>query len=278
MASELPDMSTDDRLIPSLHLLQRTLRTDLAYTVARLKVLESIPGNPMGVAYRWIDENTAGLMARHLPLFNRVVGLRGGHERHVEPLIDWYRQHSVEPTFEMVPGLFDPSLGRELARLGFFQSGFHAALITEPDQAEPIETPIDIERVLTPKLMEQYLDAYVAGWGVANEHHAQFKANVRPWLDQAGWSLYLARINGQPAAAATLYVYDRVGYLADAATDPSFRGRGLQLALIRRRIRDAHAAGVDFVFSGAHFLASSHRNMERAGMRVQFLRAKWTPT
>ena len=35
-------------------------------------------------------------------------------------------------------------------------------------------------------------------------------------------------------------------------------------------------AGVDFVCGGAEFLSQSHRNMERAGMRVQFVRALWT--
>jgi hypothetical protein len=99
---------------------------------------------------------------------------------------------------------------------------------------------------------------------------------VRGWLGEPGWSLYLARLDGLPAATGILYVRDRVGYCADAATVPAFRGRGLQGALLRRRIADAGAAGVDFVSSGATFLSTSHRNMERVGMRVQFVRAIWT--
>jgi ribosomal protein S18 acetylase RimI-like enzyme len=134
-----------------------------------------------------------------------------------------------------------------------------------------------IEQVATADIMEDYLDAYVAGWGIAETDRAQFKANVRSWLGQPGWSLYVARLDGEPAAAATLYLKDGVGYLADAATDPDFRGRGLQSALLRRRISDAAAVGADIVFSGAAPLSTSHRNMERAGMRVQFVRSLWTP-
>ena len=104
-----------------------------------------------------------------------------------------------------------------------------------------------------------------------------FKANVRGWLGQEGWSLYLGRLGGVPAATGILYVRNKVGYCADAATIPAFRGRGLQTALLRRRIADASAAGVDFVCSGAFYLSGSHRNMERVGMRVQFTRAVWTP-
>jgi hypothetical protein len=40
---------------------------------------------------------------------------------------------------------------------------------------------------------------------------------------------------------------------------------------------DASDARVDFICSGAFYLSDSHRNMERAGMRVQFTRAVWTP-
>ena len=266
-----------DDVTPSVHLLQRALTTDISYTVSRMKVLERIPGNPIGVAYRWFDESAVALMA-NLPTFCRVVGLRPGHEHHIEPLARWYAEHDIKPTFEVVPGQYDQNLGRELTRLGFYQSSFHVSLIGKPDAHGYTNDGGAIELVATAEALEDYLDAYVAGWSIPQKHHAQFKSNVRPWLEQAGWSLYLARLNGRPAAAATLYVHDGVGYLADSATDPSFRCLGLHAALLRRRIRDAGLAGADLVFSGAEPFSSSHRNMERVGMRLQFTRAKWTPT
>jgi ribosomal protein S18 acetylase RimI-like enzyme len=206
-----------------------------------------------------------------------VIGLHAGHEAHIEPLVTWYRDNGVNPAFEMVPGHYDASLGRELARLGFYQSRFHVSLIGEPAQAADADDQITVERVTCAASMEAYLDAYVAGWELPQEDHAQFKANVRPWPNQPGWSLYVGRANGRPAAAATLYRHDGVGYLADAATDPAFRGQGFQSALLRRRIHDAGTAGADLVFSGAAPFSASHRNMERAGMRVQFVRSLWTP-
>ena len=269
-------MRTSDALIPSLDLVQRTLAVDISYAISRMRVLECIPGNPIGIGYRWIDETAVALMSR-LPSFSRVVGIRPGHEHHLKPVVDWYREHGIRPSFEMVPGHYDASLGRELTRLGFFQSGFHVSLIGEPNLAAPAGSEIEIDRVTSMETMEFYLDAYVAGWGIPETDHAQFKANVRPWLNQAGWSLYLARLDGQPAAAATLYLKDSVGYLADATTDPRFRRRGLQSALLRQRIRDAGTAGADIIFSGAAPFSTSHRNMERADMRVQFVRSLWTP-
>ena len=42
-------------MIPSLEIVQRTLSADIAYTISRMKVLERLPGNPIAIAYRWID-------------------------------------------------------------------------------------------------------------------------------------------------------------------------------------------------------------------------------
>jgi Acetyltransferase (GNAT) domain len=268
-------MQTSDVLVPSLDRVERTLAVNISYTISRMKVVERLPGNPIGINYRWVDETAVALMST-LPSFSRVVGLRAGHERHIEGLVRWYREHDVKPTFEMVPGHYDPGLGRELTRLGFFQSGFQVSLIGEPAKAALAAGPIDIEQITTVEAMEDFLDAYVAGWGVVEKDQAQFKLNVRPWLHQAGWSLYVGRLNGQPAAAAILYLKDGVGYLADATTSLAFRRHGFHSALLRRRICDAAAAGADIVFSGAAPFSTSHRNMERIGMRTQFVRALWT--
>jgi len=266
-------------LISSLSLIHRMIEAELAYTMARMQILEGIPENPIGIAYRRLNDNVVALAARHLPSpsFNKVVGLRAGQERDVQPLVEWYRDIGAQGRFEMVPGDFGVGLGRELALRGYFQSGFHAALIGEPDPPTAIPNGIIVEQVTDAAMMEDYLDAYVAGWSIASEHHEGFKENVRPWLAQLGWSLYLARIDGRAVATATLYVHGAVGYLADAATDPAFRRRGLHAALLTQRLHAAKAAGVDFVCSGADFLSPGHRNMERVGMRVLFIRSIWSP-
>jgi GNAT superfamily N-acetyltransferase len=262
--------------VPSLRLIRRTLECEIAYTISRMGVLERIPGNPVGIAFRHLEGGAVALMARHLPVpgFNSVVGLRAGHEQHIAALIDWYRGEGVEPQFETVPGYYDPALGRELARLGFYQSGLHVSMLCGPDLALPAVGDIATERVESAAALEEFLDAYIAGRCIPQG--AQFKANVRSWLGEPGWQLYLARCEGRPAAAAVLFVHDKVGYCADATTDPAFRGRGLHTALLARRIAGARVAGVDFVCGGAELRSQSHRNMERVGVRVQFVRAVWT--
>ena len=264
--------------LPSPEPIRRTIAAELGYTLARLEVLGRLAGNPIGVAIRRIDEEAVALQARHLPVasFNSVVGLRAGRAGHVAELVRWYRDAGVRPRFEIVPGRFDDELLAELARHGLRQSGFHASLIgaAAPPPAAPESGTV--EHVGDAAAFDHFLDAYVAGWGIPEQHAAGFKRNVQPWLGLPGWALYVARSEGRVGAAAILFVRDGVGYFADAATDPAFRRRGLQAALLARRWRDAAAAGVEFVCSGADPLSTSHRNMERVGMRLQFLRAIWT--
>src|SRR5215813_9340448 len=125
------DAAAKPRRPPSLDLIARTIAAENDYTLSRMRVLERIPGNPIGVAYRVVDEGVTALMARHLPSpsFNSVRGLRAGHVRHIEPLVAWYRGNGVKARFELVPGYYHESIGRELHRLGFYASEFHTSVV-----------------------------------------------------------------------------------------------------------------------------------------------------
>jgi len=263
-------------LVPSAELIRRTLDIEVSYTMARMRVLERIEGNPVGIAFRQVGQSGCALMARHFPLrsFNAVIGLRAGDEGALEPLAKWYRDNDVKPVIELVPGYEDANLTQELTRLGYHQTGFHVSMIARPGEVPAPDPAAEVEQVMDAALFEQFLDAYIAGWGISQGEG--FRRNVRTWPSLPGWSLFLGRIAGTPAAAAILYVQEGFAYLADAATDPAFRGRGLQNALLAHRLRHAAAEGAEFACSGASFLSTSHRNMVRAGMTLQFVRATWT--
>lgn len=263
-------------IVPSAELIRRTLDTEAAYTLSRLRVLERLDGNPVGVRYRQVGKHGWALMAEHIPVpsFNAVIGLQAGDESELEAVLAWYREHEVATQVEIVPGLEDAKLLRELVRLGCHQSGFHASVIARPADVAPPDPAIDVVRVTTDNEFEAFLEAYVAARQIPDGDG--FKRNVRPWLHEPGWSLWLGRRDGQPVAEAILYLRDGFAYLADAATAPTFRGRGLQRALLAHRLRHAAEQGAAYACSGASFLSTSHRNMVRAGMSLQFVRALWT--
>jgi GNAT superfamily N-acetyltransferase len=269
-------MNPSNHLLPSLELIDRVIAIENAYAISRIKVLQDLPGNPVGVGVRELGDNAVALMARNFPNpnFNRVAGLKAPHVAEIEPLVRWYRDNGVKLRFEILPREGDGELGRELVRLGLYPSEFHTALVRDVSEP-PAASETAVEQVTSEAAMDEFLGAYIAGWTIPDGDG--FKRNVRAgWFNRPGWSLFLARVDGKPAAEGILYVKDGVGYLADASCDPKFRRRGLQAALLARRIAKAREVGCTLVCSGAAYLSTSHRNMERAGMRILFNRAIWT--
>ncbi|HEY5107048.1 MAG TPA: GNAT family N-acetyltransferase [Caulobacteraceae bacterium] len=261
-------------LVPSAELLRRVIDAECGYTASRLSVLERLPGNPVGVASRRVGEAYA-FRARHLPIssFNRVVGLTDANAGDVGPLIAWFAEADVNGRFEIAPGGHAQAVRRALAAAGWAHSDFHATLFGAPGTAQNPAMGVSVE-VVDAGTLEAFLDAYAAGWAVTEREG--FKANVRGWLGQPGWTLYLGRHEGQPAGAAILHVSNGVGYCADSSVDPAMRRKGVHLALLHRRSADAAQAGCDLICAQAAFLSTSHRNMVRAGMALLYSQAMWT--
>ena len=80
-----------------------------------------------------------------------------------------------------------------------------------------------------------------------------------------GWTHYLSLADGLPAGGSVLFTDAGVSIFMVAATDPLFRGRGIQTALIGRRLDDAAAAGSDLLMTETVASNASPRNFERAG-------------
>lgn len=95
------------------------------------------------------------------------------------------------------------------------------------------------------------------------------------------WHVYVARDAGQVVASGALFVQGDVGHLGFAATLPSYRGLGLQRALIARRLRVAYALGCRLVTSETGEAVPgqpnpSEHNLRALGLRVIALRSNWT--
>jgi|SRR5579862_2512215 len=270
--------AADPILVPSLELIRRTVAIDVAYTLSRIKVLEALDDNPVGVGYRRFGRNGWALMAKHLPApsFNRIVGFEPGDEAELAPALQWYDDNAGRPQIEIAPGFAGEATSRELSTLRFAITGFHAALIASPRAYMAVKPAVAVERVDDAQGFEAFLDAYTVSWGIPEAQREGFRRNVCRWPEQPGWSLFFCRAGGRPAAAAVLYVRERMAYLADAATDAAYRGRGLHAALLQARLAAAAAAGAEIAVSGTAFLSASHRNMERIGMKLQFVRSLWT--
>src|SRR5476649_1618388 len=152
-----------EKLIPTLDLVHRALAAETAYTVSRMQVLERIPGNPIGIAVRRLDDGAVALMARHRS--TESSGCAPGMRRRSRRSRRGIASTGWRGVSSLSPGDYAAGLGRELARLDHYQSGFHAGLIGVPEASAPPVEGIVVEAVSDAAAMEDYLDAYVTGWG-----------------------------------------------------------------------------------------------------------------
>ncbi len=90
---------------------------------------------------------------------------------------------------------------------------------------------------------------------------------------QVGAIDFIARIDGEPAGSAMLYVSDGRALLGGMATLPAFRGRGVQGALIRHRVARASELGCRVAVSTTVPTNRSGLNLQRHGFHVAVTKA-----
>ena len=245
-----------------------------------MMVLRKQRGNPFGVEVRKFGSAVA-LMMRLVEgdgEFNRVIGLNPERYDRLDEIAAWYHKDGARCRVEAIPYLASEDDLHLLSAKGFRQIAFHSVLWGVPAD-RPLHSSDGVEVLEVgdsnmAAFAEMYM-AYMEGFPLSDAIVEEAKANVAARYRQPGWRLYIATADGQPAAFGVLHEHEGIGSLAGAATLPEFRGRGCQSALLARRIADAAADGCELVVSQAMPGSSSHRNMERAGLRVAYTKAIW---
>jgi len=188
-----------------------------------------------------------------LDFVNRIYGVPPSLGEALAP----YGAAALRPWLELRPGA--EALERELEEAGAHRFDDHVVLAGPPEAPEP---ELDVREV-EPQLFAR---TFVRAVGAPDDA----RASIERWNAR----LYVAFVEGEPAGAAALSILEEVGHLANAATIPEHRGRGAQTALIRRRIRDAAAAGCRLISTGTSD-PTSRRNLERAGLRAVYAKSAW---
>jgi ribosomal protein S18 acetylase RimI-like enzyme len=206
---------------------------------------------------------------------NRVLGL-GSHNLHLlEEVLSLYRRNSVRPWFELQPSAGFGEVAEALSEAGAHQVDFHTALYGLPTRLEDdVRQGVEV-RLADRSELALFARLRVDGFEISGEFRELALRDMDHWFDVPNWKLYFAFVGGEPAGMAVLTLTDGVGYLANAASLPAFRRRGIHRALLRRRINDAAAAGCDLIAGLAAYASTSQHNMEREGLRIAYTAAEW---
>jgi len=262
---------------PSQQLVKAIADSETGYMEDRMLAIRQRANNPEGVELQRFG-NALCLYSKTMPWpsFNTVKGLTSEDTEHIDEIIQFYRAMDRKLNFEIVPGLVDQSLLELLSERGFYQSGFHTSLYIDPQDC----TFVPNESIRIEELQEDQFDLYAMihcrGTGLPDNGIPHVAANNRVLFQRPGWKFYICYYEEQPAAAGVMFMKDGVASLTFAATLPEYRNKGLQLSLINRRLEEAKRNDCGLAVGQCAFLSQSHRNMERVGMKVGYVRTTWT--
>jgi hypothetical protein len=190
---------------------------------------------------------------------------------------EWVKSHRVDNYVPVTPELPETEVAeRWLAGNGFargpalmkFVRGAHPPRFAAARDVEVVE--------VTDPAQEPFGMIAATGFGLP-AWASTFFASLPGHRD---WRCYVARLDDATQACAAMLVQGEVAEFGIAATLEPARGRGCQLALLRRRIVDATAAGCRtlFVETGERVPghpSPSYRNILRAGFEEAYLRPNW---
>lgn len=215
-----------------------------------------------------------------VPMLNLVLGaaepgaVEGGH---LAAALEWTSARATRPYVPVAPGTPGTVAAERLLERNGFERGYawmkfvrdaHPPRFKEPKGVEVVELDAGSE--------EPFGTIAAVGFGLPAWGSALF-ADLP---GRRGWRCYVARVDGEAQACAAMLIDGEVAEFGIAATLEPARGRGCQLALLRRRILDAAEAGCRtlFVETGERTEdrpAGSYRNILRAGFEEAYLRPNW---
>lgn len=235
-----------------------------------------------GVASRRFGPVQATTVARPAParMLNLVLGAAAGRataDGHLGAAVGWAQDRGVSPCVPVTPGLSGSVEAESWLREHGFEPGYAWMKFVRDAHPPRFAAPEAIEIVELAAPGEEPFGAIAAnGFGLP-AWCADFFAELP---GREGWRCYVARVGGEAAACAAMLIDGGIAEFGIAATLEEARGRGCQLALLRRRILDAAAAGCRtlFVETGARVPgrpSGSYRNVLRAGFEEAYLRPNW---
>ncbi len=216
---------------------------------------------------------------------NKLVGLGfdGPLDLSVLGEVEREWRDRAEPVRVELSILADPTIGQALTERGYRLRGFENVLGRLLKTLEPVESRAELTvEVVQEAEATTWMDIAVTsfleldGTGSGPDDSMSREEMVRVLSDfmiVPGLVRYLGRIDGQPVGEAAMRLDEGLAQICGAGTLPAFRGRGMQKALLARRLADAQAAACDFAVVTTAPGSRSQENVMRRGFELLYTRA-----
>ena len=258
----------DPSKLPGLHEAQERLETE--------NIVAAGLAEELGVATRDWGDGLWSVRCASLPGHqpgNQVTGIRPADMERLPEVLAWFDEVGTDVNLRWQGPALERMAGQALVDLGFAPNELEAWMSAPIDTLEKSAVAHDIREVAGPEDVAAYGEAFVRGWEISERPQASrvALAAMATWPGPEAWRRYTAFVDGEPAGEALLTRFDEVAYLAEASTVPRFRRKGIQRALITRRVADARAEGATTVFGSVQYGDQSWANMRAMGLREAFM-------
>lgn len=188
-----------------------------------------------------------------------------------------------EPVRIELSVLADPSVGGVLTDRGYRLHGFEHVfgLALDGGRTEPVQRNVSID-VARDDQLSSWLDIAVEAFvnldgtgSVADDAlpREQLADAISEAMNAPGFIRYLARIDGEAVGEAAMRIDGDLAQIAGAGTLPHARGKGVQKALVQRRLGDARRAGCTLAVVTTAPGTRSQDNVMRRGFELLYARA-----
>ena len=214
-------------------------------------------------------------------LLNRAVGLglnEPATEDGIERICAVYREHDVERFYLGIhPEAHPAGIEQLLEKVGLQSDRGWMKFERGPDQAPTAESNLEV-REIGAEHVDDFGRIATSAYGMTPEAAGL----VRGLIDRPGVHLYMTFDGATPAGTGAMAIDGDRAWFEWAATDPEFRQRGSQRALLARRIEDAVDAGCTRLLTCTGEAVPgdpqhSYHNIEWAGFEPKFVRGNWVP-
>jgi GNAT superfamily N-acetyltransferase len=193
-------------------------------------------------------------------------------EAELDRLVAFYVSRGVEPVIEVCP-FADASLVDGLARRAFSVRYFENVMARPLAPDEALDATLDVELVAVDVADQAQVRAFIevstSGFRPLDQPvpESLFELSRRV-VEHPRCESYLALIEGQPVGGGTVEILPPLAALFGTSVLPGFRRRGVQGALIRRRLAHARGAGCTVATIQSRPGIPTERNALRAGFSV----------
>lgn len=209
---------------------------------------------------------------------NRAVGvsLDDLDDDQLDELESFFTAAGVPPSLEVASWAPATLLAR-LATRGYAVSWFRNVYVAAlDDRPQPVHPAMTVDEV-TDDTLEQWLAVLRFGNELTTAEAAAVSDEwARACRGVAGATDFLAYLDGTAAGCGSVIPESGVGWIGGATTVPAYRRRGVQGALVRRRMNAAYESGCDLAVVTAVPSGDSARNVARLGFTLAYCQAVLT--